>query len=211
VRDDLLVRAAVRGVPRQVGQVGGLVATRVGQLLVVEEPDGVEVLRQAVALAVLALPQVGEPRLVLVRLEAVLGQGRVEVDELVLVGELTELREVVGEDVGSVLGHEAVGELAPVVVPRVLADLDRDVRVRGVERVRARLVGRELVGVPQPVVDLPGRGAGVERVAVTTAAAAGVRAAATAGGEGEAQGCEADEHGPQLLARSCHRWHVLSV
>ena len=76
----------------QVLQVGFLDPGVVDQLLVVEDRDGVEVLGQAVALAVLALPQVGQALLVLVDVEAVLGERVVQRNELLLADELRVLR-----------------------------------------------------------------------------------------------------------------------
>ena len=55
---------------------------------------------------------------------------------------------------GAVPDDEPGGQLRPVVVPAELLDLDREIGVRGVERVRTLLVGRLLIGVPQPVADL---------------------------------------------------------
>ena len=117
MRDGLLVRAAVGGVPGEILEIGFL-DSRVGdQLLVVEDRNGVEILGQAVALAVLALPQIRQAWLILVDVEAILGERLVQRDQLLLADKLRVLGQVVGEDVGSIAGDEAVGELGPVVVP----------------------------------------------------------------------------------------------
>ena len=107
--DHLLVGAAVLRVPFEGGQLG-LVHAGVGdEGLVVEDGDGVEVLGQAVALTVLAHPQVSQARLVDVGLHSVRGEGFVQRDELTLSDELRVFRQVVGEHVGRGAGHEAVG------------------------------------------------------------------------------------------------------
>ena len=120
VGDGLLVGPTVGRVPGQLAELIGGQARVIGQFLVVEQGDGVEVLREAVALAVLALPQIGQALLVLVGIEIVLGQGVVQRHQLLLGDELRVLRQVVGEDVGRVAGNEAVRELAPVVGPAEL-------------------------------------------------------------------------------------------
>ena len=206
VGDGLLVGAAVGRVPGQLAElVGGHSPPSSASLLVVEERDGVEVLGQAVALAVLALPQIGQARLVLVDVEAVLGQGVVQRDQLLLGDELRVLRQVVGEHVGRVAGDEAVGELAPVVVPAELADLDVDVRVGRLEVVRAGLVRGLLGVVPQPVVDVAGGGAGVDRPAFGAVTAFVLAPAAATGGEGQAQG------GQRRPARPPTSYAVLAI
>ncbi len=74
------------------------------------------------------------------------------------------------------------------------------------------LVGRLLVGIPQPIADVAGGLAGVDRAAsrVTAAAAFGATSTTAACGEGQAEGGRAHQHGSQLLAHSCHRWQILS-
>ena len=63
-----------------------------------------------------------------------------------------------GEHVRRGAGDEAGGQLGPVVVPAVLRDLHGVVRVRLVELLGALPGRRQLVGVPQPVVDGGGLG-----------------------------------------------------
>lgn len=94
---------------------------------------------------------------------------------------------MVGEHVGCGAADEPVGELGPVVVPRGLGDLHGDVRVLGVEVVGALLVGRQLIGVPEPVTDFAGGVRGVDHssLGVGVPAAAGV--GTTAGGEGQTE------------------------
>ena len=100
--------------------------------------------------------------------------------------------------------------LAPVVIPAELGDLDVDVRIGRLEVVRARLVGGLLIDVPQPVVDVAGGGAGVDRAAFGGPAfvyspppppqAVRVRLRA-------ATPTSAAAH---FLRHSCHRWQILS-
>src|SRR5699024_3536512 len=61
--------------------------------------------------------------------------------------------EVIGEDVGTDPRDETRGELAPVVVPAVLADAHVDIGIVLFEGLDALLVGGQLIGVPQPVVE----------------------------------------------------------
>src|SRR5690606_21332872 len=67
--------------------------------------------------------------------------------------EVGVLAEVIGEHVGCGPGGHSIRDLAPVVVPAGLRDLDGDVLLRGVEVLRTLLIGGQLVRVPQPVVD----------------------------------------------------------
>jgi hypothetical protein len=83
---------------------------------------------------------------------------------------------VVGEDVRGSSGHEPVGQGGPVVVPAALSNLYLDVRVGLGEIVSALLVGRELVGVPKPVVDF-------------SLGLGGSRCGASTGGKGQRDGC----------------------
>ena len=129
----------------QVVQLGGIHAGRLESRPVVEDGDGVPVLRRAVALAVLALPQFGQARLVVGVLDVA---GRAEVVERaedLQIDVLGELRQVVGEDVRRGAGDEAGGELGPVVVPAVLRDVD--LQVRGwPARTRRRTPGSRAAG-----------------------------------------------------------------
>ena len=139
------------------------------------------------------------PFLVLVGVEAVLGQRVVQRDQLLLGDELRVLGQMVGENVGRVTGHEAVGELAPVVVPAILGDLDIDIGVGLLELVRAGLVRRLLVGVPQPVADVAGGVAGVDGAAFESPPPRFGAATTATGGESQAEGSRADERGSQFL------------
>ena len=163
--EQALEGAAVLGVPVQAREVV------LGQPLLLEHPlvvhhrDGVVVLRDAVALPVLAGPQ-----LLQAVLEAVggdVGQRReiVQRCDHAEADELREARQVVGEGVGAGTRDEARGELRPVVVPAQLGDPHEDVGVLGHERIDRGGVGGQLVRVPQPVVDLGGAGRGGARPA----------------------------------------------
>ena len=178
MRDELLERAAVLGVPAEVLQLGRIHAGRLERGRVVEDGDRVPVLRGAVPLAVLALPQFRQARLVVAVLDVA---GRAEVVERaedLQIDVLGELRQVVGEDVGCGVGDEARGELGPVGVPAVLRDVDLQAGIGLLERVGALLVARLLGRVPQPVLD------GAVRAAAGGAAAGGQGARGEQGDRG---------------------------
>ena len=153
MRDELLERAAVLGVPGQVLQLGGIHAGRLECGAVVEDRDRVPVLGCAVPLAVLALPQFRQALLVVAVLDSTGRAEVVEGAEDLQIDVLGELRQVVGEDVGRGVGDEAGGELGPVGVPAVLRDVDLQAGIGLGERVGALLVARLLGRVPQPVLD----------------------------------------------------------
>jgi hypothetical protein len=153
VGDDLLEGAAVLGIPGQRVEGGGVDAGGLDLVDVVEHRDGVPVLRGPVAVSVLALPELGQARLVVAVLDVPGGLELVEGAQDLEVGVLRELRHVVGEDVRGGVGDHAGGELVPVLGPSDLGDVDRQAGVLLSEVVGALLVAGLLTGVPQPVLD----------------------------------------------------------
>ena len=150
--DELAEGAAVLGVPGQAvhllsGESGGL-----GHLDVVQQADRVPVLGDSVAFAV-EDPALREALGVLAEVDAGLLDPVGQVQDLLVLHELRVVGDVVGEHVWGGPRGDLRGQVLPVLAPGGLGDLDLDVRVLRGERIRALLVERKLVVVPQPVLE----------------------------------------------------------
>ncbi len=142
---------AVQFIQRHAGGVQGI--------LIVDNGDSVPVLGQAKPLAI-ARPQVGQLAQINAQIDTVSIYVRLDVDQLLLGGEFGIFRQVVGEDIGRSAGNHSCLDVVPVVAPSTLGDVHLDIRIGRCERVGARLIGRQLVGIPQPILDRNGFTAG---------------------------------------------------
>ena len=132
--------------------------------------DGVEVLRQPIDLAVLPRPQREQTLLVPVRVG-----GTGDRHDLLFCTNSGYFERWSVNTSGVPVPAVKAGDLGPVVIPGVLLDRHRDVRIDRVERVRTGLVGRQLEGVPQPILDRTAGGAAFGRLRALRRAGCGSR------------------------------------